>query len=338
MGLALRDPTGTSALPGLLSEHRYIPDTRGPSNTARHRNLLQDQQISRAKYARWAERHSTHQDAVASATGLTRPRKLHPHQIAVLNACQRSSAAGNVRMRKRTTRAARSWLDNEDEGRDLARSRVPLPSDGDRAGRRRPPSLERQEAFVDAATKKMRLPSPDARRAADEDADIKELYRMGLLYDDEHQRGSAFSLDAIVHDEPVYTLSIRKGRKGQKRKAVEGIDEAWHTKLPLDLSFAAFGDDDALAQWLISSSYESAEDQDAWEDYQSATTSDKPLTIVYELDDLPAPELLADDGNSDECSEDWAMLQEENDDGAMTQMEGGVVQATDNPDDWVMLM
>ncbi|UNI15051.1 hypothetical protein JDV02_001623 [Purpureocillium takamizusanense] len=46
----------------------------------------------------------------------------------------------------------------------------------------------------------------------DVDEEVRELYRMGLLYDDEHERGSGFTLDAIAHDTaatPPYTLTVR---------------------------------------------------------------------------------------------------------------------------------
>ncbi|CAK7233073.1 hypothetical protein SCUCBS95973_008471 [Sporothrix curviconia] len=144
---------------------------------------------------------------------------------------------------------------------------------------RRPPSLERQGAFRAASTAKKRMAarmnqpgrSPvssdpcasfissassafSASLPAD-DPDVAELYRLGLLYDDEHERGVGFGLDAIVHDVPLYTVSTgRRGRAGGREVAtLEGISGACNDSLPplhLALSFTNLGDDAALARFL----------------------------------------------------------------------------------------
>ncbi|KAI2464716.1 hypothetical protein F4781DRAFT_59481 [Annulohypoxylon bovei var. microspora] len=117
---------------------------------------------------------------------------------------------------------------DEDDRRLAADPSVILPSD------RRPkkPRLERQEAFRE----------PNAQLfysdAVDDDA---ELYKLGLLYDDEHVRGSRFSLDTIVHTEPVY--SVRPAKRARRQRQ----DMSY---LHLDLSFAALGSDTDIQHYL----------------------------------------------------------------------------------------
>ncbi|KAK8848904.1 hypothetical protein PGQ11_015384 [Apiospora arundinis] len=129
-----------------------------------------------------------------------------------------------TRQRKPTTNRGTQWYPYEqsyyidgggDDGIALARSDVPLPGDG---GRRTKPRLERQEAF--------RGPSVGGFVSSDDvvesDAD---LYRLGLLYDDdEGNQGSGFSLDAIVHEEPLYVvrLSRRKQKRGSRNMRSPG--------------------------------------------------------------------------------------------------------------------
>jgi len=88
---------------------------------------------------------------------------------------------------------------------------------------------------------------------ADEDDDVRELYRMGLLYDDEHERGSGFTLDAIAHDTastPLYTLTVRDRdrdhhRRGKRTQHVQDWDNT-----PADIA-----SDEALAAFLAEADY-----------------------------------------------------------------------------------
>ena len=60
----------------------------------------------------------------------------------------------------------------------------------------------------------------DGEEEEEEEArQVAELYRLGLLYDDEHERGEAFSLDRIVRDEPVYSVRVRRPRSGRTRSS-----------------------------------------------------------------------------------------------------------------------
>jgi hypothetical protein len=114
------------------------------------------------------------------------------------------------------TKSPRSHLD-DDDGLLLAKSNVPLPSDYNRLARR--PTLEREDAFRDASTSRgnVRL-----RRAApaiygDDDAQVAELYRMGLLYDDDAP--DAFNLNTIHHDQALFTIRpAKRARRSNKAR------------------------------------------------------------------------------------------------------------------------
>ncbi|KAH6654657.1 hypothetical protein BKA67DRAFT_535968 [Truncatella angustata] len=105
----------------------------------------------------------------------------------------------NNRQRK-ATQHSRQWVIDGEDGAALARSHVWLPSDGCR----QKPKLERQEAFRVPETVYM-------SDIVESDAD---LYRMGLLYDDDHARGSGFNLNTIVHSNIVY--EVRPARRPHK--------------------------------------------------------------------------------------------------------------------------
>lgn len=164
------------------------------------------------------------------------------------------------------------WDSDENEGRDLARSGVPLPSDHFRIVRR--PSLEREEAFCDADTAKdtVRL-----RRNVNDDAEVAELYRLGLLYDDERDRGSGFDLNSIPHEEPVYPIRAAKRTRRSKRK------ESNQEKLYLNLSFADLGGDDAIARFLLFPLATESSD-DGTLHSENSERSFAPLRVIYELD------------------------------------------------------
>ncbi|AEO68638.1 uncharacterized protein THITE_2130362 [Thermothielavioides terrestris NRRL 8126] len=271
------------------------------------------------------------------------------------------------------------WADDAAEGRALARSDVPLPGDWgwgrgwdaqDRSfsisssttsssssssrrsrsaslsPRRRPPSLERQDAFRDERTAKRRRESgaesvsgnlegeeTDQRcfgrsrgerdyEEEQEAAEVAELYRLGLLYDDEHERGEGFSLASIVRPEPVYSLRVRPARKKGGRDA--GAEQNF--ALSVDLAFSAFGEDETLAGWLLSgSAYERVAADDHWAPDASprdAGRSSPRLTVIYELADDAVSAVSADDflesvsvselsscGGEEENESAWAVLE-----------------------------
>ncbi|KAG5921702.1 hypothetical protein E4U42_005735 [Claviceps africana] len=209
----------------------------------------------------------------------------------------------------------------DQEGRELAYSDVPLPSDGHRLAR--PPTLERQDAFCDASSSRGRVhvrrllgPGPgydddgeEVDGKDDEDRQLAHLYRMGLLYDSEQdQGGEGFNLNSIRHEEPLYSVRpARRARKSTRARRV--LDRRLH----LDLSFSDLGDDEALAQYLVSlgraeeaegdgdgDANASVEDvhklsRDAVASSQSGPQT--PLRVIYELATSPPPlvtDLLSD--------------------------------------------
>ncbi|PNH76467.1 hypothetical protein VD0001_g1158 [Verticillium dahliae] len=206
---------------------------------------------------------SAHPKAVARAL---LERGFAPEDLPVL------SREAHVHVPRRNDHRARrhhgAAPDSDHDGIRLARSTVPLPSDGSRD---RVPSLERQNAFWDPRTTK-RSPVAVAAAAAarlvgdDDDADVAELYRLGLLYDDDHTRGAGFGLDAIVRDEPVYSITTRAAshRRTTKRKhrgAAATRSRASTTEslaLQMDWDFTGLEDDDDVARYLLSESREMA--------------------------------------------------------------------------------
>lgn len=88
---------------------------------------------------------------------------------------------------------------------------------------------------------------------ADEDDDVRELYRMGLLYDDEHERGSGFTLDAIAHDTastPLYTLTVRDRDRDHHRRGKRTQQAQDWDNISADVA-----SDEALAAFLAEADY-----------------------------------------------------------------------------------
>lgn len=227
------------------------------------------------------------------------------------------------------------WRADENEGRDLALSGVPLPSDRSRLART--PSLERQEAFHDATTSKVASLSRRTTLSS-EDAEVAELYRLGLLYDDEKDRGSGFDLNSIAHEQPLYPIRQSKRMRKTKRK-----NRALEQQLYLDLSFTDLGGDDAIAQYLSPPPSEPSDDGDS----QNSTPghqSDRfnaPLRVIYEVDgsnpsldvDTSQPPDLVSDLLSDyDCFSD-----SEFDDDLPSQREVTDSAAAPASDAWVVL-
>jgi len=232
------------------------------------------------------------------------------------------------------------WAADADEGCALARSLVQLPgethanihnnnnntssyrqtrrnsrsrssgsSSSSSPDRRRPPSLERQDAFRDEKTaKRRRVAEPRSlsssvsewehqqQRAAQEAEEIAELYRLGLLYDDEHERGAGFSMAQIVREAPAYSMRVRERGGGKRGRSGEfGFR-------PLEqLAFSVFGEDAALAGWLVDGSMDLDGENEPrlWNHVvvPAAARDDAPrLTVIYELaDDDAVSDVSADD-------------------------------------------
>ncbi|KAB5515480.1 hypothetical protein GE09DRAFT_578397 [Coniochaeta sp. 2T2.1] len=210
------------------------------------------------------------------------------------------------------------------EGRDLARSSPSLP---------RRPSLEREEAFCGERPAKKRCRSAEG----DSDETVRELYRLGLLYDNPHERGERFSFDSIVHDGPLYSINVRQSKRRAKRRGVAPRGTQ-HYNLPLELSMTALEDDERLARFLM------APDDDAmfsqaeltrWTTARAASRLAEErgmarpgLRVVYEFEtendeerstkapsttqSLPAsqdfPELVSDSEHDDAEGVEWEVL------------------------------
>lgn len=209
MGLALHNPP-----PDAIFAHKHFP-LEPPRSARRYRG--RDANLLRTVL----ERPVTSDDSPAKA-GIARRR--HSHSIP----------------RRRASRPIPGVVDSDDEILRLARSSTPLPSDG---SRNRRPSLERQDAFRDADTAKPPAARSLSQGCEDEDPEVAELYRLGLLYDDEHVRGAGFGFHAIARGEQAYTMTTRPARRRRAQQEVT-------TKIPLDWTFSGLEDDDEVARYL----------------------------------------------------------------------------------------
>lgn len=155
-----------------------------------------------------------------------------------------------------------------------------------------------------------------ARVERDEEEEVAELYRLGLLYDDEHERGAGFSLDRIVREEPVYSLSVRRAKRGGR----EEEKREW-AALSLGLEFSAFGEDEALAGWLLSRSAHGSGDgvgEDIWAPVipsRETGHDNTGLTVIYELADDTVSALSADDFLESVSISELSYCEEEEDEG-----------------------
>lgn len=172
-----------------------------------------------------------------------------------------TSHVNNHRKRRKSHRRRRALRTEDDCELQAADRNLAVPNNS----KTRIPRLERQGAF--------RIPStwrdPDASLPADADDENRDLYRLGLLYDDEHLRGPGFSLDIIVHPDPVY--SVRPARRTRKPPPphrdtdtdteFDEFDEA-RDPGPLTLGFqsGSLYDDMVRAQQLPSTAPETADD------------------------------------------------------------------------------
>jgi len=86
--------------------------------------------------------------------------------------------------------------------------------------------LERQDAFCEgrrgvSLKKQSHLQHERARgRKRALELDDEELYRMGLLYDNEHERGEKFGLNMIDRGPVQVRVVPARGRRGRKGRRV----------------------------------------------------------------------------------------------------------------------
>ncbi|KAI1803499.1 hypothetical protein F4811DRAFT_327960 [Daldinia bambusicola] len=224
---------------------------------------------------------------------------------------------GNRIVRQRRSRSScLAWgFDDEDNRRLAADPNVKLPSDFGRCK----PRLERQEAF--------REPETTRGFYSDVVEDDSDLYKLGLLYDDEHTRGPYFSLDAIVHDEPVY--SVRPAKRARKQR-----QEKSH--FPLDLSYALVNSDVDVGPFLAPEVHEIPvpvedisvpRDESQHNSAPARSYRDATLSVIYELSESSSspsfptaapeatdfPDLISDshsegEAEDDESHDEWALL------------------------------
>lgn len=310
MADVLTDSTG--ALPPLLND-RLLPRSRGNSNL-RKRTLNHRVRSAAKQY------HQQHPDGVPCETNSLACQYRDPLRARLDRqspARARRHAEADLKFnhpRKaeysydhKTVRTGRPLLKDADD-LALARSNAALPSDRNRnPGLQRTPSLEREDAFCDAKTYKGKVHTKrmPVVPADNDDAQVAELYRMGLLYDEADKQSSdtAFNLNDIRHDEPVY--SLRPARRGRKAKTT-GFDNP----LPLNLSFADLAHDNELAQYFTTNPNTPPSSQ---EDIPPRPES-APLRVIYELStkspsfdmDTSQPPDLMDDEEYD-CFSDFEL-------------------------------
>ncbi|KAK4150332.1 hypothetical protein C8A00DRAFT_46239 [Chaetomidium leptoderma] len=374
------DPLEPLCRSSYRSRHAQYLRRSGRDNSARLANRQQQTQFKTLHHhhhhhhrLRTAarHRHRAHAAAATAATAETHTIKPH-HPCWTADADEGYALArswsvqlpGEEEAPARRTREERHQHSGSGSGSGSGRSsRNSSTSSGEE--RRRPPSLERQDAFRDERTVK-RPPRPRSRQRRsgsdsfgmggdesrgydeeEEEVQVAELYRMGLLYDDEYERGEGFSLDRIVREEPVYSVSVRPARRGRREERADFVS------LAMDLAFSALGEDEELAEWLLSGS--SCSLQGAALDVESrpweAAMHDTPrLTVIYELADDAVSEVSAgdflDSVSVSEVSyvggeEEWAMLDgcNGNDNAATATVASPLEEAADGDDvdPWVVL-
>lgn len=307
MGDVLTDSAG--ALPPLLN--RLQPRNSGVNRrrTVNHRVRLAAKQY-----------HEQHPQGVPCETaGLTccyrDPHRAHLDRQNPTRARRHAendiklNLARNVAFGPRKASHVRPLVKDNNDEVALARSDAALP--GDRhPSLQRTPSLEREDAFCDARTYKGKINTKQMPvvPADSDDAQVAELYRLGLLYDEADRQSSeaAFNLNDIRRDEPVY--SIRPAKRSRKAKHT-----TFDPSLPLDLSFADLGEDNELAQFFTTNPHTPTSSQ---EDIP-ARTETPPLRVIYELAtkspsfdmDTSQPPDLMDDEEYD-CFSDFSLEDE----------------------------
>jgi hypothetical protein len=347
----------TGALPPVTSQDRHF---RVQSKSSRRRTVNHRVRLAAKRYA--AQYGDAATEDICKAVGLpcsgTRPagsdnpgaRRLHLE--AELHALKRvEEAFAPSAGRPRGTPIHRGHPRLDDDGIDLARSDVPFPSDRYRSSMVRQPSLEREDAFCDASSfrGKVRVQRAAPAMPVDDDAQIAELYRMGLLYDDGEVRSgqnSVFDLNTIRHEEPVYI--IRPSRRGGRRQG-KAHGQGYERPLCLNLSFADLGHDDDIAQFLVSSQQAPSASSSSAGDgaiqhspRRHSRQTSAPLRVVYELagsrpsfdvDTSQPPDLVTDSLSDYDYFSDSDL-----DDDAPSQTEvHDVGSATGATDPWVML-
>lgn len=344
----------------LDSFNRHLP----PSGTQLHdwRHGPSKARLTARRQASWAYRYEFEYHNLACGGGMREysevallrhdpvgwPRRLRPHQLRLLQTTTNLSpkrlsgfgysGSNSLRGQRRSVRDAcinemavyQPRFPVPDKSRSRPAPPVTTPA-WTRSARRtnRPPSLERQGAFRDASTAKRRMSQSES--SSDGDNDNAELYSLGLLYDNEHACGAGFGLDTIVHDAPLYSISVTEGQSRGRVRGLSPRQQEMSSEMSSDindleplpelgLSFANLADDAALARFLqdeemaayLASVPEG--EHDTVTDWScsppsslpssSSSSSSSPVRVIYEL----APEVeMEEDENEDEEPSDWVM-------------------------------
>ncbi|RCI15354.1 hypothetical protein L249_6500 [Ophiocordyceps polyrhachis-furcata BCC 54312] len=294
-------------VPSAVTQNRHMPRRTVAQSRRRSFNHAVRASAKRIAQAQDPDRPAAVSSAVDDSGSSSRAA-MRPHVEAELRR-QWSAARQTPRLRCRHRGASGDArdLDEAQEGCDLARSEVPLPSDRNRPMPR--PTLEREDAFVESSTKIRLRPNG----GGDNDFAVAELYQMGLLYDDKDATVEAESLNLnnIQHDQPIYSIRPdRRARRMPKPKAA-GRDGA----LRLDLSFSDLGDDNTIAQYLAPPEV-LAQDGEAAASPESGAARQQnhaPLRVIYELagarptfdvDTSQPPDLVTDITSDYDCFSD----------------------------------
>lgn len=327
-----------------LCQHRYLPGHAGPS--------FIDPTNPKARHARkpfkWSSEKFTNLhlcalqlDNGSEQTGDALPEDWLPHHVLAARSTpvfQRKydyffgpTPRDIDHSRGKANQSKKLHFEDEcQEARALARDgRVRLPYDGERqrSSQRRPPSLERQDAFRDGRTAKRKRLLDEGDAVSDEELRLlgllydddnhhngdaqqdKELYAMGLLYDNEHLRGERFSLQQIQREEPVYAIKARHKKDRRRRKS---------QKLDMTLEFSVLGEDEEIAALLTAGG--NAEVARCTEEASKAAQqqhSSPALTVIYEL----VEERNGEEEEKEEEEETWDIIidgEECNEDGNAT--------------------
>ncbi|KAG5941123.1 hypothetical protein E4U59_001926 [Claviceps monticola] len=267
---------------------------------AGHRPLKSAQRTPRHRRAMKSQHHSLSRLVRANAKHLVESNQINVFPLCAEDhsqmdrACLRSHIQRDLRDHYNNVRKPASHdqtprkIDRQDEeGRELAYSDIPLPSDHYRLSCR--PTLERGDALQDASTSKGRIHVCRQPDFGNDDLQVANLYQMGLLYDAEQEHGSdSFTLNSIRHEEPLY--SIRPAKRDRKCAKSGG---RFNRRLHLDLSFSDLGEDETLARYLLTLTSADNADDNSTETRTSADAAQQlsrepvglqpPLRVVYEM-------------------------------------------------------
>ncbi|KAG5922976.1 hypothetical protein E4U61_004559 [Claviceps capensis] len=323
-----------------LAGHRPL---KSAQKTPRHRRAMKSQHRSLSRLVRVNAKHLVESNQINVF-----PLCAEDHSQ-MDRACLRSHIQRDLRDHYNNVKKPASHdqtprkVDRQDEeGRELAYSDIPLPSDHYRLIRR--PTLERGDALQDASKGRIHVcRQPDF---GNDDLQVANLYQMGLLYDAEQEHGSdSFTLNSIRHEEPLY--SIRPAKRDRKCAKAGG---RFDRRLHLDLSFSDLGEDETLARYLLTLTSADNADDNSIETRTSADAAQQlsrepaglqpPLRVVYELagsshsfsvDASHPPDLVTDILSDYDCFSDGEL------DDTPSQREVQEGAANTPSDTWVIL-